>query len=145
METFQLIVFLISAVALPWGAIAVMKAHLRSVGKLLLLVVLAVVARYLLWAVWTPEEMWLLWVKMFIVTGVFYVVWFEALLKLIDTSSSESTRPLVSFVSFMLFFKLFHFLSQYNYYFGLNIFFHQKTHFLVHSHLILNNSYLVVD
>ena len=103
METFQLIVFLISAVALPWGAIALMKAHLRSVGKLLLLVALAVAARYLLWAVWTPEEMWLLWIKTFIVASAFYVVWFVAFWKLIDVSALESVRPLVSFVSFMLF------------------------------------------
>lgn len=103
MQTFQLVVFLFSAVALPVAAIALMETNMKAVGKGILFAILAVAARYLLGAVWTPEEMWLLWIKTFIAASAFYVVWFVAFWKLIDVWALESVRPLVSFVYFMMF------------------------------------------
>lgn len=58
MQTFKFIVFLLSAIALPCAAIALMKANMKTIGKTILFVLLAIAARYLLGAVWTPEEMW---------------------------------------------------------------------------------------
>lgn len=103
MQILQLILFLASAVALPWAAIALMKGNMRAIGKAILLVAIAVAARYLLWAVWTPEEMWLLWVKTLVIICVFYVVWFVASWKIVDVDAWRSVRPLVSFVAFMAF------------------------------------------
>ena len=97
MQTFQLILFLISAIALPCAAVALMKAHLRPVGKAILFVVLAVAVRYLLCALWTPEEMWLLWFKCFIATGIFYVIWVKMLEIYVWTA-----RPWASFLSFLV-------------------------------------------
>ena len=75
MQTFQLVAFLISALALPAAAISLMKANMKAVGKGILFAILAIAARYLLGAVWTPEEMWLLWGKAIVVAWVFLAVW----------------------------------------------------------------------
>ena len=77
MQTFQLVVFLISAVALPVAAIALMEANMKAVGKGILFSILAVAARYLLGAVWMPEKMWLLYGKIFVIMSVFMAVWFK--------------------------------------------------------------------
>ena len=98
METFKFIVFLVSAVALPWAAIALMRANMKTIGKLILLFAIAVAARYLLGAVWTPEEMWMLWGKAFVIACVFWQVWFEICTQM----SLRSVRPWTSFAAFMV-------------------------------------------
>ena len=97
MQTFQLIVFIVSAVALPWAAIALLKARMRAAGKVILFVAIAVAARYLIGAVWTPEEMWLLWVKAFIAGFACYFVWIKAW----EEMSLRSARPWVWFAAYM--------------------------------------------
>ncbi len=103
MQTFLFIVFLVSAIALPAAALAIMNSSMRALGKGILLVVLAFAARYLLWAVWTPEEMWLLYCKAFAMSVALYVVWFPGFMKIIDTECADSMRPWVAFGSTMLF------------------------------------------
>lgn len=97
MQTFKFIVFLLSAIALPCAAIALMKANMKTIGKTILFVLLAIAARYLLGAVWTPEEMWQLRVKDTIEIVSFAMV--EVGLWEIYVFRS---RPWVSFISFML-------------------------------------------
>lgn len=97
MQTFGFIVFLISAIGLPCAAIALMRANMKTIGKTILFVLLAVAARYLLGAVWMPEEMWQLWGKCFLVTVALGMVevgmWENYLFR---------SRPWASFISFML-------------------------------------------
>lgn len=96
MQTFRFIVFLLAAIGLPCAAIALMKANMKTIGKTILFIVLAVAARYLLGAVWTPDEMWQLWVKCIVVTAVFYV-----LLLQVWATFVWAFRPWASFIAFM--------------------------------------------
>ena len=45
MQAFKMVVFLLSAVALPAAAIALMKANMKAVGKGILFAALAIAAR----------------------------------------------------------------------------------------------------
>ena len=96
MQTFRLIVFLISAVALPCAVFALMRANIKTIGKVILLFAIAAAARYLLGAVWTPEEMWLLWVKAFVAAVAFWFVW-----DILCATSLRSARPWVLFLAGM--------------------------------------------
>ena len=95
MQTLQLIVFLASAVGLPVLVSAVVKSKIRIPGKMIVFAVLAVAARYLLGAVWAPEEMWLLWVKTVVVAVVCCIAWVQIAKALV------LMRPLACFVVFM--------------------------------------------
>ena len=98
MQTFQLVVFLVSIVALPCATIALMRANMRRIGKVILFIALAIVARYLLGTVWTPEELWLLRCKAFAVACAFVCVWFY----ISSEMTRSSVRQWVSFAAFMI-------------------------------------------
>ena len=63
MQTFQLIVFLVSAVLLPFFTYKVTRARMPLAGRLILIAGLLLAARYLLGAVWVPEGIWALRLK----------------------------------------------------------------------------------
>ncbi len=98
MQTFCFIVFLISAIALPYLVDALLDAKLRLPGKTILFLLLAVASRYLLGAVWTPEKMWLLYLKSFVITVVACVI-YMLFVHVLDT---RKVKPVVGFAVFML-------------------------------------------
>lgn len=63
MQTIQFIVFLVSAILVPVLTSTLIRARMPLSGKLILGGVLFLVARYLLGAVWVPEEVWALTLK----------------------------------------------------------------------------------
>lgn len=66
METFQLIVFLISVVALPYLTRRAARAQMPFLGRFIIFVILLLAARYLLGAVWVPDGIWPLRIKAFL-------------------------------------------------------------------------------
>ena len=110
MQTIQLIAFLAAAVALPLVSVALMKTRMRAVGKAISLLVIAVAARYLLCAIWTPDAMWQLWCKFFVVTTAYYMVWLA-----ISDMCKLSARPWALFVAYMIlpFFAKFAFFGSF--------------------------------
>ncbi len=97
MQTFRLIVFVVSIIALPALALALAKSKIRIPGKIILFAGLAIAARYLLGAAWTPEEMSMVWLKEKCVCYSFFA-WYLVFLSKMDI---DGIRPWVAFAIFM--------------------------------------------
>lgn len=102
MHTFRFIVFLVSAVALPCAAVALLKADMKVLGKMIIFAVLAVASRYLLGAVWTPEETWQLVVK-FLVSTFAFVMLFMVVRRMIAMTKFGRILMAVGFVALLVF------------------------------------------
>lgn len=100
MPVFQFAIFLVSAFALPCAALALSKANMKAIGKVILFTLLLVTARYLLGTVWIPEGVWSLRFK--IAVYVVEVVVFLIALWEIEFACIRDARPLPFFLSFML-------------------------------------------
>lgn len=98
MQTFQFIVFLISAVLLPVFAFGLFRARMPLVGRLILFAVLLLAARYLLGAVWVPEGIWALRAKAAISCFAGVGCWYAMLMAL----RARKARAWTVFVLYLL-------------------------------------------
>lgn len=98
MQLFQFIVFLGSAIALPFLVSRAVNAKLTFIGRMIVFLILLVSARYLLGATWVPASIWALRTKAVIVSLCGWMCWWAISWALM----SRKVRAWTVFVSYML-------------------------------------------